>query len=278
MLLRAPAKLNLSLRVLGKRADGFHAIETTMVPLDFGDDLDIQQAEGDPGIEMTCSDPSLPVDEHNLVIKAYRALDQSVSISGSWRVHLHKHTPSGAGLGGGSSDAATLLLALNERLERPLDLPALSQVAAQVGSDVPFFLHRSACDATGRGEVVTPIPFPWRPRFLLIKPAFGVPTPWAYQRWAQSKELDHVRYSPQQCPWGEMVNELERPVFEKYVHLAALKMWLLEQAQVSAALMSGSGATMFAVLKEGADALALAAAAREHCGPETWIQAAQLAT
>lgn len=276
-MLLAPAKLNLHLRILGKRADGFHDISTRMVPLDFGDELDVQHSAGADEVVFTCSDKTLPVDESNLVMKAVRALQAATSVTGSWRIHLEKKTPSGAGLGGGSSDAATVLMAMNEQLGSPLSLDALSQAAATVGSDVPFFLHGGVCDASGRGEVVTPVEFPWTLRFLLIKPAFGIPTPWAYQRWALSKELKGVRYEPQYCPWGEMVNDLERPVFEKHLHLAALKMWLLEQKEVAAALMSGSGATMFAVLKENADGDALKAAAENHCGPRTWVQLASIA-
>ncbi len=276
-MFRAPAKLNLHLRVLNKRPDGFHEIATRMIPLDFGDDLQIEHEDGPDRISFTCSDPSLPVDETNLVIKAVRALQRNATVSGHWRIHLEKKTPSGAGLGGGSSDAATVLMAINDCLNPPLSLQALSQVAAEIGSDVPFFLHRSVCDATGRGEHVTPVPFPWKLRFLLIKPAFGIPTPWAYQHWASSKELQGVLYAPQVCPWGEMVNDLERPVFEKHLHLASLKMWLLEQPQVAAALMSGSGATMFAVLKENSDAQALQEAAKAYCGDHTWIQQATLA-
>jgi len=276
-MLRAPAKLNLHLRVLGRRPDGFHDISTRMVPLDFGDELEVEHMDGPDGISFTCSDASLPVDESNLVLKAVRALQRATPVPGQWRIHLEKKTPSGAGLGGGSSDAASVLTAINEKLGHPLSLDALGSVAAEVGSDVPFFLHRSVCDATGRGEHVTPVPFPWRLRFLLIKPSFGIPTPWAYQRWASSRELQGVRYEPQICPWGEMVNDLERPVFEKHLHLACLKMWLLEQPQVASALMSGSGATMFAVLKDAADADALEAAAREYCGATTWIQQAGMA-
>lgn len=276
-MLRAPAKLNLSLRILGKRSDGFHELTTRMAPLDIHDEIDIQRlGEGDQ-IDFTCSDPTLPADESNLMIKAYRALQRAAGANGHWRMYLEKHIPSGAGLGGGSSDAAVVLETVNSLLPTPLSLAELAHVAGEVGSDVPFFLHHAVCDASGRGERVTPVGFSWWLQVLLIKPPFGIPTPWAYQRWSASKELKGVLYSPQSCPWGEMVNDLERPVFEKHLFLPALKMWLLEQPGVAAALMSGSGATMFAILKDGINPQPLLEAARTYCGDSSWIRLAHIA-
>lgn len=277
-MLRAPAKINLSLRILGKRPDGFHELTTRMAPLDVHDLIEIERLGDGDEVIFTCSDPTLPADESNLMIKAYRALQRPTGVTGRWRMHLEKHIPSGAGLGGGSSDAALVLETINQHLPSPLPLAELGRIAGEVGSDVPFFLHHAVCDATGRGEEVAPVDFPWKLQVLLIKPPFGIPTPWAYQRWSGSNELEGVRYAPQCCPWGEMVNDLERPVFEKHLFLPALKMWLLEQPEVAAALMSGSGATMFAVLKDGADAQRLANAARDYCGTSAWIQPARIST
>ena len=154
----------------------------------------------------------------------------------------------GAGLGGGSSDAASTLKALNELLETKLGLGELLDIAATIGSDVPFFLHGKLCECSGRGECVVPIDDDWELPIVLLKPAFGVATPDAYKRWQASTEIPGILYRPQLCPWGEMVNDLERPVFQKYPVLADMKMWLLDQPEVHAALMSGSGSTMLAVL------------------------------
>jgi 4-diphosphocytidyl-2-C-methyl-D-erythritol kinase len=107
---------------------------------------------------------------------------------------------------------------------------------------------------------------------VLIKPAFPIPTPWAYQNWATSKELPGVLYARQICPWGDMVNHLERPVFQKYRLLPALKTWLLEHGSVRAALMSGSGSTMFAITDSDVQAAALADEARHWCGDTAWVQ------
>ncbi|MFZ4594561.1 MAG: 4-(cytidine 5'-diphospho)-2-C-methyl-D-erythritol kinase [Verrucomicrobiaceae bacterium] len=270
--LSAPAKVNLSLRVLGKREDGFHAVETRMCPISIADRLDVTLIER--GLEFTCSDTSLPVDESNLVIQALRAFEQRTGLYHGWRVHLEKQIPSGAGLGGGSSDAAAMLKAMNALCGLPLPQSELLKIAGTIGSDVPLFVLGRTCDATGRGEIVTPIDFPHELTLVLIKPAFGIPTPWAYKNWASSQELVSVLYAPQLSPWGEMVNDLERPVFAKYLLLPALKRWLLDQAETLAALMSGSGATMFAVVPNAEAGTQLANRAQAWAGESAWVRTA----
>ena len=225
---------------------------------------------------LTCNVPGIPLDESNLAIKALRAFEQRAGKTHSWRIHLEKRTPSGAGLGGGSSNAAAILRAANELAGQPLELGTLLEIAGGIGADVPcFLLDTPAADGTGRGEQVTPAEFPWKLPLVLIKPAFPIPTPWAYKQWKDSQELSGVLYAPQICPWGEMVNGLERPVFEKYRLLAALKTWLLEQKGVQAALMSGSGSTMFAITRTGAQSAALAEAAQQWCGETAWVRATE---
>ncbi len=270
----AYAKINLSLRILGRRDDGFHALETRMVPIDVSDEVEIARLRGGES-SLTCSDESLPLDDSNLAMKALRAFEKRTGVSGAWGIHLEKMIPSGAGLGGGSSDAAAVLRGLNDLTGCRLPLETLAELGAAIGSDVPFFLHGRACDATGRGEIVSPVEFPHQLTLVLIKPPFGVSTPWAYQRWAASRPLAEVSYEAQVCPWGEMVNDLERPVFEKHLLLPAIKMWLLAQDETQAALMSGSGSTVFAIVREGAQADALAARAQAWCGPTCWVRVAR---
>jgi 4-diphosphocytidyl-2-C-methyl-D-erythritol kinase len=267
MNLQAPAKINLHLSILGKRPDGFHEIESLMVPLTLADSLTLEL--GEPGIAFRCSDPTLPCDDSNLVVRAAKAFFEKANLAPNVRLHLEKAIPHGAGLGGGSSDAATTLLGLNQLYNRPLAPGLLHELAAQTGSDVPFFLARSAALCRGRGEIVEPVPFPHALPLLLIKPGFGVPTPWAYSRWSGSRELPGVSYAPQAFPWGTLVNDMERPVFEKYLLLPILKRWLGEQPETVGALMSGSGSTCFAVLRDGADGAALEARARAAFG-EVW--------
>lgn len=268
----SPAKINLSLRVLGKRDDGYHEVRTRMCKLDLCDMIEIEELpSGDT--QLTASDPAIPTDESNLALRALRSFEQRTGIRKSWRIHLDKHIPSGAGLGGGSSNAAITLRSLNRLCENPLSNADLLGIAAGIGSDVPFFLlEGGTADATGRGEAVTPVEFPWRLPVVLIKPPFPIPTPWAYKTWASSKPLSGVLYAPQLCPWGAMVNDLERPVFEKYLLLPTLKSRLLEQADTQAALMSGSGSTMFAITRTSVAAESIAALAREWCGDTAWVR------
>ena len=167
------------------------------------------------------------------------------------RIDLSKHVPHGAGLGGGSSDAASVILALDAWRGTRLTTDAMAALASELGSDIPFFVYRSAACCRGRGERVEPVSFVAALPLLLLKPAFPVPTPWAYSRWQDSRELPGVPYAPQPFPWGEMVNDLERPVFEKYLVLAEMKVWLLAQPEVAGAMLSGSGSTMIALLGDG---------------------------
>lgn len=278
MTYHSPAKINLWLRILRKREDGFHEVQTRLCHLAAGDTVEVEHRGAGSEVALTCSEPGVPVDESNLALKALRAFESHTGTRSAWRIHLEKNIPAGAGLGGGSSNAATVLKACNELTGAPLTQAQLIELGGQIGSDVPcFLLDTPAADGAGRGEQVSPAEFSWRLPLVLIKPPFPIPTPWAYKRWAASQELPGVLYAPQICPWGEMVNDLERPVFEKYLLLPTLKMWLLEQAETRAALMSGSGSTMFAITETPAQAAELAAKAREHVGDTAWIQATQTA-
>jgi 4-diphosphocytidyl-2-C-methyl-D-erythritol kinase len=274
----APAKINLSLRVLGRRDDGFHEIETCMVPLTLADEVEVElttlppAAHAEPGrIRLICSDPTLPAGAENLAFRAAKLFLERHGPAGyGVRLALEKRIPHGAGLGGGSSDAGTVLLALNELFGAGLSVEQLASLAAELGSDVPFFVYRGAAVCRGRGERVQPVNLAQSLTLLLLKPPFPVPTPWAYSRWREARELPGVPYAPQEFPWGTLVNDLERPVFEKYLVLATVKMWLLAQPEVAGALMSGSGSTMLAVVRDGIGAgEAVAARACQHFG-EWW--------
>ncbi len=268
LVIDAPAKLNLSLRVLRKREDGFHEIDSLMVRLSgLCDRLSVTEATVD---SFTCDDPGVPGDASNLVLKAVAAY-RSFSDSGvKFAIHLSKSIPHGAGLGGGSSDAAATLTALDHFIASPLGTARLMEIAATLGSDIPFFLGSSVARATGRGEVIEAAPALPNLPVLLLKPSFGVPTPDAYGRWNEAKELHGVSYGPQVFPWGELVNDLERPVFWKHLFLAEMKVWLLGRPEVAGALMSGSGSTMFAVLRDLQSADSVIEAARRELDPTLW--------
>ena len=275
MQVRAPAKINLSLKILGPRSDEFHEIETLIAPISLYDELKIERRTSKQGIEFRCDDPSVPQSDDNLAVRAARAFFEKSKIKSGILIELKKKIPHGAGLGGGSSDAASTLMALNELFEAKLTREALAKMAEGIGSDVPFFIFQSAAICKGRGELVSPIKLHEPLFILLLKPEFGVPTAWAYQRWRGAREIPGVAHAAREFAGQIFVNDLERSVFEKFVFLAQLKMWLLEQPEVGAALMSGSGSTVFGVMREGADAEFLATRARAELDPELWTCAAR---
>jgi 4-diphosphocytidyl-2-C-methyl-D-erythritol kinase len=277
MQLLAPAKINLSFEIKGRRADGFHEIETLMAPISLFDRLTIEEDSSNRGsLDFSCDDPSLPTGEENLVIRAAKLFRAVTKVNAGFKIALEKEIPHGAGLGGGSSDAASTLLGLNELFKTGLKENELMDLAAQLGSDVPFFVVRSAAICRGRGEIVVPTSPGANLRLLLLKPDFGVPTPWAYGRWKESREIVGVDYAPQEFDGVRFVNDLERPVFEKFVFLGHLKTWLRQQPEVGVALMSGSGSTVFAALRDGADSEKLAARVREQIDATLWTYAAEL--
>jgi 4-diphosphocytidyl-2-C-methyl-D-erythritol kinase len=275
MQLLAPAKINLSFEIRGRREDGFHEIETLMTPISLCDELTITGAAHTLGIDFRCDDPSLPMGPDNLVIRAAEIFSRTTGQKIDATIQLRKKIPHGAGLGGGSSDAAATLLGLNRFYQTNLALAEFARLAAEIGSDVPFFLFQSAAICRGRGEIVEPTKLTGTLSFLLLKPSFGVPTPWAYSRWKDSKPIPEVNYDPQEFGGVRFVNDLERPVFEKFVFLAHAKMWLLKQLEVGAALLSGSGSTVFAILRDERAAESLVARARAELDPELWVCASK---
>lgn len=265
----APAKVNLTLKVLGKRDDGFHDLESLMAPLDLGDCLHFEESEG---YSLHCETPGVPLDESNLVTMAVRVFEKQCGKSCDWKITLEKNVPHGAGLGGGSSDAATTLLALNDLEETGFSQSELASMAAVLGSDVPFFIYRQVCEIGGRGERVQPVQVPGLAgtRMLLLKPGFGVSTPDAYKNCLNARALPGVDYAAQKMPWGEIVNDLEKPVFYKHRFLAEMKVWLQSQPEVEAAMMSGSGSTMMVFLSRPEHADVLSDRARQALDPNLW--------
>ncbi len=271
----APAKINLSLRLLSRRSDGFHEIETLIASISLCDELEMNKSDAKRGIEFRCDDPSVPIGDENLVVRAAKSFFVTTKLDSAVSIRLKKKIPHGAGLGGGSSDAATTLLALNQLFETNLTREELAELGSAIGSDVPFFIFESAALCHGRGELVAPTKLPEALSLLLLKPDFTVLTAWAYSRWQDSREIPGVMYSAQEFAGQAFVNDLERPVFEKFVFLAQLKMWLLRQPEVGAALMSGSGSTVFAVMRPHVDVELIAKRARAEVDPELWICACE---
>jgi 4-diphosphocytidyl-2-C-methyl-D-erythritol kinase len=273
MQVLAPAKINLSLRVFGVREDGFHEIETLIAPISLCDEIAIEKQSR--WIDFSCDDASLPSGDENLAVQAAKLFFANSKVSGGVSIALKKRIPHGAGLGGGSSDAAAVLLALNKLFEAALSREQLIQLGSTVGSDIPFFLFQSAAVCKGRGEIVTPLKIEEQVPILLLKPAFGVSTTWAYSRWKDSRELPGISYQPQEFGGRTFANDLERPVFEKFLFLAQLKTWSLKQPEVGAALMSGSGSTVFAVMRPNTDVDLVAKRAKTELDPEIWTCACE---
>src|SRR5260221_497191 len=247
---KSPCKVNLLLNILGKRSDGFHELETVMQPIDLCDDLILTLAG--QGVQLTCSDPALPTDAGNLVHRAATAFLQTTRINAGIRIHLEKRIPLAAGLGGGSGNAASTLLGLNDLFGKPLTPDQLHQAAASLGSDVPFFLQTKPALATGRGEKIQPLEFFSGlngTAILLIHPGFGITTAWAYQQLAQfpaalngqrgraQKRICFVPNTALPADSRELYNSLEAPAFEKYP-LLALYQEFLRAHGASATLMS----------------------------------------
>src|SRR5436305_3245995 len=273
MQVLAPAKINHSSMIVCRRSDGFNEIETLIAPISLYDKIDIDRQSR--WIDFSCDDPTVPSGNENLIVRAAKAFFERTKISGGVTIKLQKQIPHGAGLGGGSSDAASVLVALNKLFEAKLSGEELAKLGSTIGSDVPFFLFESAAICKGRGEIVSPTKLKKKFSILLLKPAFSVLSAWAYSRWQDSKEIPGISYRTQNFDGQDFVNDLERPVFEKFVFLAQLKAWLLKQAEVGAALMSGSGSTVFAVLRENADVDLLTKRAREELDREIWTCACE---
>lgn len=269
MKLPAPAKVNLHLRILGKRPDGFHGIETLMAPISLADELTVETSLGRT-VRVSCDNPEVPLGEHNLAARAAHEFSRHTGLEFAARIHISKRVPMGAGLGGGSSDAATVLIALDSIFETRFGVSELQRMASHLGSDVPFFIRRHPAWCRGRGEITEPYDLPEKLPLLLMKPTFGVDTPWAYKHWSASRDLPGDFSKEQDLGWVKVFNSLERPVFEKFLVLPVMKQWLLEQPEVRAAAMSGSGSTMFAVLREGAPGEDLEKRVKEYFGAGLW--------
>jgi 4-diphosphocytidyl-2-C-methyl-D-erythritol kinase len=273
MQVAAPAKINLNLRVVGRNdATGYHDIETWMVPISLADELRVELTKA-RGIALTCSDPELDNGSGNLAWKAAELFLRETKSECGASIELHKRIPHGAGLGGGSSDAAAVLKALNDQSGSPLDGAALETLAARLGSDIPLFIRAKPAVARGRGEILEPRPLPQPLDLLLIKPPFAVETVWAYRQWSGKKFCPAEWSAPQSHDGIEISNDLERPVFAKYIILAALKEWLLEHSLVATAAMSGSGSCLFAILRDPRGADQIASEAKTEFGGTFWTAA-----
>ncbi|MEF3169026.1 MAG: 4-(cytidine 5'-diphospho)-2-C-methyl-D-erythritol kinase [Deltaproteobacteria bacterium] len=243
----APAKVNLVLRVLGKRKDGYHDILTLLQKVDLRDDITVTATSGDPDVRLTCTGIPCPVGTENLAHRAASFFLEESGVRLSICIDLHKRIPIGAGLGGGSSDAAAVLKGLNLLAGSPLTTDRLYDIAARLGSDVPFFLlDQGAAYGRGRGTELTPVA--GRPLwYLLVYPGFGLSTAQVYADFSLTTEKGETILERSGLDTEDLgINDLEKAVFPRHPLLARLADGLrLLGAQH--ALMSGSGSTVYGI-------------------------------
>ena len=260
MTLYAPAKVNLILKVTGRRDDGYHDLFTHMQKLDLCDVVQLTRRET-PGIGLTCSNAELPADETNLVWRAARAFfDTSGSgVEGGIDIHLEKKIPLSAGLGGGSSDAGAVLKGMNTLFAARLSEQRLVAMARELGADVPFFAtDHPAVVATGIGDEMTPVASVCNYSFLLVNPGFSVSTRWVFENYTLTTVHNTFKVSGFQnvgsdsASFVQLENDLEHVTLKHYPELHDIKKKLIASGATQA-LMSGSGPTVFGVFADDTD-------------------------
>lgn len=243
------AKINLGLNIVNRRQDGYHDIETIFYPIALQDVVEIVPAKGNESTLTTYGRPiNCPV-EKNLVMKAYRSLEKEFNLS-PVDIYLHKNIPDGAGLGGGSSDAANVLLILNEMFDLNLSKHELATRAARLGADCAFFIYNSPMKATGIGDILEPVEVPLKGKYLLlVKPEVSVPTAEAYSKvvpMPSEQDLEDLMKTPIEAWHNVLKNDFEPSVFANYPTLATIKNKIYSLGAVYAS-MSGSGSSIFGI-------------------------------
>ena len=246
-----PAKINLWLEIIGKRDDGYHEVSSLMLPVAVYDYLQVKRSP--EGLSLICEHPEVPKDASNLACRAAQVYLQTAGYESGIHIQLDKNIPVGAGLGGGSADAAAVLLAMNQLFERRFSMMQLSQMAHMLGADVPFFLTNRPALATGIGEKIDHVGGVPEYPLVLVKPPLTVSTSWVYQRLKLTRGVSRIKISTFLAhPWqlhDFMENDLESVTLNEYPLLIKIKQWMMAQGAVGA-LMSGSGPTVFGIFTE----------------------------
>jgi 4-diphosphocytidyl-2-C-methyl-D-erythritol kinase len=247
----SPAKINIGLHIISKREDGYHNIETIFYPIKLFDRLIFSESNK---FEIFCSDTSTPVDQNNLIYKARNILSEYVQTELNIRVELEKVIPAFAGLGGGSSNAAITLIALNEIFGLKLNQKELFEIAVKIGSDVPFFILNSPAYAEGRGEILRPLSeFQLNYKIMVVVPKIKISTAWAYSNFVSSTkqiELSSIKNSQDfEKLKDKITNDFETIVFPVYPELREIKNKLIEFG-ASFALLSGSGSSIYGLFEQ----------------------------
>jgi 4-diphosphocytidyl-2-C-methyl-D-erythritol kinase len=254
--LHSNAKINLGLRIVGQREDGYHLLHTLFQEIDFGDQLTIHTLpKTDITLAITgAAGKTLPTDAHNLCYRAAQLFQLKTDTRKGAHIHLEKHIPVGAGLGGGSSNAAAVLRALNQLWGINLTDRDLEKMAVEIGADVAFFIRGGLQLGEGIGEILTPLKVGLPYSVLLVIPPIRISTAWAYGQWAARKEqpaafsLDQL-IREQSIPWEKFTNGFESIIFERHRQLKAIKEDLLKAGAEHASL-SGSGSAIYGLFTD----------------------------
>lgn len=248
LILKCPAKVNLFLHITGKRPDNYHDLYTLFYPISLCDTLTIEKSSN---TSLTCSNSDIPVDDSNIVLKTHNILKSKYNFTDNYKIHLEKNIPFGAGLGGGSSNAAKYLLAVNKLSGLNLNYEDMKSIMAQVGSDTVFFLHNEPMTASGRGEILEKAPVLPPLYFIIINPNIFVSTKEIYSSpyltYSKINQADKLKkiYTFEELK-SIMVNDMENVVFKLHSEVAEI-VDFLNSCTNGKALMSGSGSTVFAV-------------------------------
>lgn len=253
---KAYGKINLALDITGKREDGYHLVKMILQTVDLYDQITVERLE--EGIVLTCDDPRVPTDEKNLAYKAARLMIQTFDLSAGVKIHIEKKIPMQGGMGGGSTDAAAVILAVNELFDLHADLDLLDKLAVTLGADVPFCLRKGTYLAEGIGEKLTALPNAPHGYLVLIVPSFGISTAWAYARADEMVDLIHPDVSGmvkaiEKQDLAEMAsgmgNILEQVAILEHPEIQAVKDQLLQHGALGA-MMTGSGSVIFGIFDD----------------------------
>ena len=250
-------KINIGLRIVRKRPDGYHDLDTVFHPIDLYDVLEVIENRGDAQKEINYSSSGLQLDdrENNLCTRAYQLLKKDFPDLPGVQMHLHKAIPIGAGLGGGSADAAFTLKLLNEKFNLQLSTDRLLDYALQLGSDCPFFIINKTCHATGRGEKLEPVNINLSGyKIIVVNPGIHINTGLAFAGIVPAPAAKTISEVIQQPPasWrNELFNDFEATIFPRYADIAEIKNKLYDQGAIYAS-MSGTGSTVYGIFEKTA--------------------------
>jgi 4-diphosphocytidyl-2-C-methyl-D-erythritol kinase len=281
--IRAPAKINLRLKVVGKRADGYHLLDTIMVPVSLYDEIEIhklriaptQETTADELIKITCDDPAVPAGEENLAYRAAQLILKNRRGVPAVHIHIRKSIPLGAGLGGASTDAAATLVGLNRLFKLRLSFPKLEKMALSLGADVPFFIRARPARARGIGERLSPLGELPRIWSVIIYPGFPVSTAWVYGNLAKlTKPIANTSIATSLKSFDQLSslleNDLESVTLDRYPEIGLLKQKLLREG-APRVLMSGSGSSVFGVFASKQAALTAFERLRKEEGARAFL-------